>query len=61
MTANDKVEWPNDYGWTALAGGGLDIVPVPGRHLTLFDAENVGPLANALSGTLQKSRASVIA
>ena len=48
MTPSDKVEWPEDYGWSAFAGGGLEIVPVPGRHLTLFDDENVGALARAL-------------
>ncbi|MCW1926209.1 amino acid adenylation domain-containing protein [Luteolibacter arcticus] len=53
LTPSDKVEWPADYGWTALAGGGLRIVPVPGRHLTLFDDKNVGPLAKALEDVLQ--------
>ncbi|WP_367871986.1 amino acid adenylation domain-containing protein [Luteolibacter sp. Populi] len=52
MTASDKVEWPDDYGWTDFAGHGLEIVPVPGRHLTLFDEENVGSLATALAGKL---------
>jgi amino acid adenylation domain-containing protein len=52
MTASDKVEWPEDYGWTELAGEGLEIVPVPGRHLTLFDDENVGALARALTSKL---------
>ena len=52
MTASDKVEWPEDYGWTEFAGAGLEIVPVPGRHLTLFDDENVGSLARALASKL---------
>jgi amino acid adenylation domain-containing protein len=61
MTASDKVEWPEDYGWTPFAGGGLEIVPVPGQHLTLFDEENVGALAIALETCLRSGRAPVIA
>ncbi|MCW1913954.1 amino acid adenylation domain-containing protein [Luteolibacter sp. GHJ8] len=52
MTASDKVEWPADYGWTELAGEGLEIVPVPGGHLTLFEEENVASLAAALASKL---------
>ena len=61
MTASDKVEWPDDYGWTPFAGGGLKVVPVPGQHLTLFDDENVSTLAKALDGCLGAVRASAIA
>ena len=53
MTPSDKVEWPADYGWTPVALAGLRIVPVPGRHLTLFDEANVGSLAKALQEALQ--------
>jgi len=56
MTASDKVEWPEDYGWRAQAGNGLKIIPVPGRHLTLFDEENVGSLARALAAQLPDHR-----
>jgi amino acid adenylation domain-containing protein len=52
MTASDKVEWPEDYGWAGLAGEGLEIVAVPGQHLTLFDDGNVGALAKALGAAL---------
>ncbi len=57
MTPSDKVEWPEDYGWTSVAHGGLRIIPVPGRHLTLFEDANVGALAKALDGALQPSSA----
>ncbi|RYD54191.1 MAG: non-ribosomal peptide synthetase, partial [Verrucomicrobiaceae bacterium] len=53
MTPSDKVEWPADYGWTSVALEGLRIIPVPGRHLTLFDEGNVGSLARALQEALQ--------
>jgi amino acid adenylation domain-containing protein len=56
-TASDKVEWPEDYGWTPLATGGLEILPVPGQHLTLFDEENVGALAQALVSSLRRASA----
>jgi thioesterase domain-containing protein/acyl carrier protein len=53
LTPSDKVKWPADYGWSAQAGGGLKIVPVPGRHLTIFDDKNVAELAKALEAALQ--------
>jgi amino acid adenylation domain-containing protein len=53
LTPSDKVEWPADYGWSAQASGGLKIVPVPGRHLTIFEDKNVGALAKALEDALQ--------
>jgi len=52
MSLSDKVEWPEDYGWREYAGGGLEIVPVPGGHLTLFNPENVAALAAALAAKL---------
>ena len=48
MTPSDKVEWPEDFGWSSRAGGGLRIVPVPGRHLTLFEPGQVETLARSL-------------
>lgn len=53
MTASDKVEWPADYGWSELAQGGLEIIPVPGQHLTLFDEGHVESLASALAERLR--------
>lgn len=41
---NDKFEIPDDYGWSKLVEE-LEIVEVPGKHLTLFEDGNVGPLA----------------
>lgn len=54
ITASDKVEWDDDYGWSPFAGKGLEIVQVPGRHLTLFEAPNVETLAMALDASLRK-------
>lgn len=48
MTPSDKVEWPEDFGWSSRAGAGLRIVPVPGRHLTLFEPGHVETLARSL-------------
>ena len=55
MTPCDKVEWPDDYGWTGVAGRGLEIIPVPGQHLTLFDEGNVARLAEALVLALRRA------
>jgi thioesterase domain-containing protein/acyl carrier protein len=52
MSASDKVEWPEDYGWSALAGQGLEIIPVPGSHLVLFEPENIDALAGSLHQAL---------
>jgi amino acid adenylation domain-containing protein len=41
----DNIEWPEDYGWKEHARGGFEIIPVFGKHLTLFDPENVHHLA----------------
>lgn len=51
-TVSDKVAHSDDYGWGRVAGGGLDVIPVPGQHLTLFEDENVGDLARALASAL---------
>ena len=50
--SNDKVEWPSDYGWACHTTHGLDIIPVSGEHLTLFDTENIGALSKALADSL---------
>ena len=52
---NDKVERPADYGWSAVALSGLDIVAVSGHHLALFDAGHVEPLAKALTLSLKRA------
>lgn len=52
---SDKLERAADYGWAGLAGGGLDIVLVPGEHLTLFAPENIATLAQALTDALLPS------
>jgi len=46
---SDKVDWPEDYGWGEYALGGFEIVPVSGKHLTLFEPENVHHLAEVLT------------
>lgn len=45
---NDKFEVADDYGWRSLVRE-LQIVTVPGEHLTMFDQENVGNLADRVS------------
>jgi len=48
---SDKVESPEDYGWSELSPD-FRIIPVAGKHLTLFEPENVDHLANALRPAL---------
>jgi thioesterase domain-containing protein len=54
-TLSDKVEWPSDYGWTCFSQTGVDIIPVSGEHLTLFDPVHIPPLAEALTRSLNHS------
>ncbi|HVJ45353.1 MAG TPA: amino acid adenylation domain-containing protein [Luteolibacter sp.] len=49
---NDNIEWPEDYGWKDLGSGGFEIVPVSGKHLTLFEPENVDHLVEAITPAL---------
>jgi amino acid adenylation domain-containing protein len=57
ITGSDKVELPADYGWSTQADGGLQIIQIPGRHLTIFDPDHVGTLANSLHLALSREEA----
>jgi len=46
-----------DRGWSALASGGLRIIPVPGAHGYHIRDPNASVLARALSGAIQESLA----
>lgn len=48
---NDKFEIPPDYGWSHLVRE-LEVVEVPGEHLTLFDKGNASALASEFSKRL---------
>lgn len=52
---SDKFDRLADYGWRSVAGGGLEILPVGGEHLELFDAEHVAELADSLARALANS------
>jgi thioesterase domain-containing protein len=52
-TVDDKFELPADYGWGGLCSG-LEIVEVPGEHLTLFSPENAPRLARELEARLRR-------
>ncbi|MEM7144034.1 MAG: amino acid adenylation domain-containing protein [Verrucomicrobiota bacterium] len=45
---NDKFELAEDYGWGRVARKGLEIVDIPGAHLTIFDEENIEAVAEAI-------------
>ena len=45
-----------DFGWTELAGGGLDIHQIPGDHVSMFGESNIGMTAEKLRGLLQLSK-----
>jgi thioesterase domain-containing protein len=50
---NDKYAVPDDYGWGGVVGC-LETVDVPGRHLTLFESDNVEVLAGAFLDSMGK-------
>lgn len=51
---DDKFEVPADYGWGGLAAG-LEIVDVPGEHLTMFSPRHVPVLAKEVDARLKRS------
>ena len=51
---NDKFEIPMDYGWGVVVAS-LDMVEVPGEHLTMFSEENVAILAREVSKRLENN------
>ena len=55
MEESDKYDLPSDYHWSRRARA-LEIHPVPGRHLTLFDKNNVGELARILRCCLRSTQ-----
>jgi len=50
---DDKFEVPADYGWSGLAAG-LEIVDVPGEHLTMFSPRHVPVLAKEVDTRLRR-------
>ncbi|HTK75750.1 MAG TPA: thioesterase domain-containing protein [Gemmataceae bacterium] len=42
-----------DLGWAALAGDGLDVIPIPGNHATILKEPNVRTFAAALKDRLR--------
>ncbi|HRJ73968.1 MAG TPA: thioesterase domain-containing protein, partial [Terrimicrobiaceae bacterium] len=49
---DDVYEFPEDYGWGPLVHQ-IEIIVVPGHHLTLFDRENVGILGREVRRILR--------
>jgi thioesterase domain-containing protein len=50
-----------DLGWTKLAGGGLEVVEVPGNHNTILKEPNVKAMATALLSRLGEVHQSTLA
>ncbi len=50
---NDKYAVPDHYGWGGVVGS-LEIIEVPGKHLTLFESGNVEALADAFLNAIGK-------
>ncbi len=52
-TTNDKFDIPKDYGWTPMVTS-LEIIEVPGRHLTMFSGLHVANLAKQVQRCLRQ-------
>ncbi|HRQ89272.1 MAG TPA: alpha/beta fold hydrolase, partial [Bacteroidia bacterium] len=52
MVGGDKFEIGDDYGWSDLVGE-LDIVDVPGNHVTIFHKEHIDSVAEAFREALR--------
>ena len=57
-TPDDKFSYTDLLGWGGHASGGIDVIPVSGAHLTIFDEEHAPALAAALAETLNHQSAS---
>ena len=55
MVGGDKFEMDDDYGWSAVVKGSVDIIDVPGDHISLFHERNVDGVAEALRESLEKT------
>lgn len=51
MVGGDKYELGGDYGWDALVDD-LEIIDVPGNHVTVFHRENIDAIGAAFRGAL---------
>ena len=45
---------PWDLGWTPLTGGGLEIVKIPGDHLSMLHEPNIAALAEEMTRWLSR-------
>src|SRR5258708_3913148 len=48
-------DYIGDFGWTKLAGGGLEIHQIPGDHVSMFGESNIGMTAEKLRSLLRLS------
>ena len=46
---DDPIVAETGLGWSTVAAGGLDVVDVPGNHMSMFEEPNVGSLAAKLA------------
>jgi thioesterase domain-containing protein len=46
---------PADFGWSRLALGGVEVVDVPGDHMSMMQKPNVGVLAARIDDALQQA------
>jgi len=51
MVGGDKYELGEDYGWNELVDE-LDIIDIPGNHVSVFHKENIDAIAAAFRGAL---------
>lgn len=52
MVGGDKFDTCKDYGWKSVVSGKIEIIDIPGNHISVFDEENVDQVAEAVRSTL---------
>ena len=50
----DGVEYPPHLGWEGSIKGQLDLITIPGQHLTIFEEPHVKDFAAALKSVLDE-------
>ncbi len=59
MVGNDKFEIGDDYGWRGLVDE-LEIIGVPGNHISIFHNDNIEGVSEAFRQSLAKAGSGVI-
>ncbi len=53
---NDKFDYGEDFGWGQVVAGKIDLIDVPGNHITMFDQTHIHGISNGMREALSNSK-----